>query len=161
MGSDRYFDLALRQRVARIDSYQGSIKTVNLRLNVLDQTIGRLDRSRPMHAPRPSPAVGRLRPASISRPTPTLASSRFDEVLTLLNIDIAGRYLFGGAQTESKPVEDAYTRAQRRAAGPGSSRWRASGSWPTSAPTHLGRLDRHQRHRHRHAGRGWRAIRSA
>lgn len=43
MGTDRYFDLALRQRIARIDSYQANIKTVNLRLNVLDNTISRLD----------------------------------------------------------------------------------------------------------------------
>lgn len=43
MGSDRYFDLALRQRITRIDSFQESIKSVDLRLNVLDQTVSRLD----------------------------------------------------------------------------------------------------------------------
>ena len=51
MGSDRYFDLALRQRISRIDSFGDSIKSVNLRLNVLDQLL-RADGAR---APTPPP----------------------------------------------------------------------------------------------------------
>lgn len=107
MGSDRYFDLALRQRVSRIESYQSNIKTVNLRLNVLDQTVGRLDTIEA--DARAATMSGSGGQASLNfQTTPTLASARFDEVMTLMNVDIAGRYLFGGAKTESKPVEDAY-----------------------------------------------------
>ena len=107
MGSDRYFDLALRARISRIDSYQGNIKTVNLRLNVLDQTISRLGVIEADS--RAATMSGSGGQASLNyQTTPTLASARFDEVMTLLNVDIAGRYLFGGSKTENKPVADAY-----------------------------------------------------
>lgn len=80
MGSDRYFDLALRQRVSRIESYQSNIKTVNLRLNVLDRTVGPQGstRSKPMRAPPPCRARA-ARPASTSRrrrPSPRRASTK-------------------------------------------------------------------------------------
>lgn len=108
MGTDRYFDLALRQRMARIDSYQGNIKTVNLRLNVLDTTISRLQT---IQADSRAAAMsgGGATAALNYQTTPTLAASRLDEVLTLLNADIAGRYLFGGSTTETRPVEDPLT----------------------------------------------------
>jgi len=107
MGTDRYFDLALRSRISRIDSYQNNIKTLNLRLNVLDQTISRLG---VIEADaRAATMSGSGGQASLNfQTTPTLAAARFDEVMTLLNVDLAGRYLFGGAKTDSKPVEDAY-----------------------------------------------------
>lgn len=103
MGSSRYFDLALRQRMARMEGYQSTISTVNLRLEVLDSTMTRLDT-----------IEGDARAAALSggggtsginyQTAPTLAMSRLDEVLTLLNTDIAGRYMFGGNKTDSKPV---------------------------------------------------------
>lgn len=108
MGSDRYFDLALRQRISRIDSYQDSIKSVDLRLNVLDQTISRLDIiESDMRAVTLSGSGGQ---SSLNFETaPAVAAASFDEVLTLLNADVAGRYLFGGDETESRPVEDSFT----------------------------------------------------
>lgn len=108
MGSDRYFDLALRQRISRIDSFQDSIKSVDLRLNVLDQTISRLDViESDMRAVTLSGSGGQ---SSLNFDTaPALAASRFDEVMTLLNVDVAGRYLFGGDQTENRPVEEGLT----------------------------------------------------
>jgi flagellar hook-associated protein 3 FlgL len=105
MGSDRYFDLAIRSRMSRIDGYQANIKTVNLRLSVIDTVVSRLD-----------VIEADARAASVSggsgstnlnfETTPTLAQSRLDEVLTLMNSDLAGRYLFGGSRTETKPVAD-------------------------------------------------------
>jgi len=108
MGSDRYFDLALRQRISRIDSYQDSIKSVDLRLNVLDQTISRLDIIQSdMRAVTLSGSGGQ---SSLNFDTaPAVAASSFDEVLTLLNADVAGRYLFGGKKTESRPIESSFT----------------------------------------------------
>lgn len=107
MGTDRYFDLALRQRIANIESYQGNIKTVNLRLNVLDNTISRLNVIEADS--RASTMSGAGGQDSLNfETTPTLAAARFDEVLTLMNVDIAGRYMFGGSRTESKPVADPY-----------------------------------------------------
>ena len=103
MGSTRYFDLALRQRMSRIEGYKDTISTVNLRLEVLDSTLTRLDA-----------IEGDARAAALSggggtsginfQTAPTLAMSRLDEVLTLLNTDIAGRYMFGGNLTDQKPV---------------------------------------------------------
>ncbi|MGV3489966.1 MAG: hypothetical protein ACO1OG_01470 [Devosia sp.] len=103
MGSTRYFDLALRQRMGRIEGYQSTISTVNLRLEVLDSVISRIDA-----------IEGDARAAALSggggtsginfQTAPTLAMSRLDEVLTLLNSDIAGRYMFGGNKTEDRPV---------------------------------------------------------
>lgn len=102
MGSDRYFDLALRQRMARMDGYQQSISTVNLRLEVLDTVMSRLDT---IEADARAAAVSGGGTSGINfQTTPTLAASRFDEVMTLLNTDVAGRYMFGGNRTDSKPV---------------------------------------------------------
>jgi flagellar hook-associated protein 3 FlgL len=108
MGSDRYFDLALRQRISRIDSFGDSIKSVNLRLNVLDQTVSRLDIvESDMRAVTLSGSGGQ---SSLNFDTaPALAAARLDEVMTLLNVDVAGRYLFGGDKTENRPVEDGLT----------------------------------------------------
>lgn len=103
MGSDRYFDLALRQRMARMDGYQQSISTVNLRLEVLDTVMSRLDTIE--SDARAAAISGGGGTSGINfQTTPTLAGSRFDEVLTLLNTDVAGRYMFGGNRTDSQPV---------------------------------------------------------
>src|SRR6187551_2316096 len=79
MGSNRYFDLALRQRMSRIDSYQDNIKSVDLRLNVLDNTISRLDIiEADARAVTLSGSGGQ---ASLNFDTaPALANARFDEV---------------------------------------------------------------------------------
>jgi len=102
LGSDRYFDLALRQRMARMEGYQQSISTVNLRLEVLSSVISRLDT---IEADARAAAVSGGGTSGINFQTaPTLAASRFDEVMTLLNTDVAGRFMFGGNRTDSKPV---------------------------------------------------------
>ena len=107
MGSDRYFDLALRQRISRIDSFKENIQTVNLRLSVLDDVISRLDTIE-ADARAVTMAGSGGQDALNLETAPTLAASRLDEVLTLLNSDIAGRYMFGGSKTEAKPVEAPY-----------------------------------------------------
>lgn len=139
MGSDRYFDLALRARISRIDSYQSNIKTVNLRLNVLDQTVSRLD---VIEADaRAATMSGSGGQASLNfQTTPTLAASRFDEVLTLLNVDIAGRYLFGGSQTETRPVEDPYYALNGRGSQAGYKQVAAERKLADLGGDHLGRL---------------------
>jgi len=139
MGSDRYFDLALRARVSRIESYQANIKTVNLRLNVLDQTVGRLDQIE--SDARAATMAGSGGQASLNfQTTPTLASARFDEVMTLMNVDIAGRYLFGGSETESKPVEDAYYALNGRGSQAGYKQVAGERKQADLGTSHLGRL---------------------
>jgi flagellar hook-associated protein 3 FlgL len=103
MGSSRYFDLALRQRMSRIDGYQQTISTLNLRLEVLDSVMSRLDTIE--SDARAAALSGGGGTSGINfQTTPTLAMSRLDEVLTLLNTDIAGRHIFGGNVTDSKPI---------------------------------------------------------
>jgi flagellin-like hook-associated protein FlgL len=105
MGTDRFFNLALRQRISRIDSFKDSIKTVDLRVNVLDQTVSRMATiEADMRAVTLSGSGGQ---SSLNFETaPATAMAAFDEVLTLLNADVAGRYLFGGNKTENRPVAD-------------------------------------------------------
>ena len=92
MGSDRYFDLALRQRMARMDGYQQSISTVNLRLEVLDSVMSRIGTIE--SDARAAALSGGGGTSGINFQTaPTLAGSRLDEMLTLLNTDVAGRYM--------------------------------------------------------------------
>lgn len=139
MGSDRYFDLALRARISRIESYQSNIKTVNLRLNVLDQTISRLDAIEA--DARAATMSGSGGQASLNfQTTPTLAAARFDEVMTLLNVDIAGRYLFGGSQTEKKPVEEAYYLLNGRGSQAGFKQVAGERKLADLGANHLGRL---------------------
>lgn len=106
MGSDRFFDLTMRARISRIDSYANTQQTVDMRLEVLDVSISRLDAIESTQ--RTSVTPGAYGTGNINfNTTPTLAYQRLDEVLTLLNADAGGRYLFGGGKTDSKPVVSA------------------------------------------------------
>jgi flagellar hook-associated protein 3 FlgL len=139
MGSNRYFDLALRARVSRIESYQENIKTVNLRLNVLDQTVSRLDTIEA--DARAATMAGTGGQASLNfQTTPSLAAARFDEVMTLLNVDVAGRYMFGGAKTEQRPVEDAYYAMNGRGSLAGYKQIAGERKLADLGTTHMGRL---------------------
>ena len=103
MGSSRFFDLTMRARMSRIDAYQESMKTIGLRLEVLDVTMSRLGSLQSTQ--RTSVVPGSYGDGNSNlTSTPLLAYSRLDEVLTLLNADISGRYLFGGGKTDTKPV---------------------------------------------------------
>jgi flagellin-like hook-associated protein FlgL len=106
LGTSRYFDLSMRARIARIDSYRENVKTVNLRLDLLDGTVSRLGDIQ--SDARSASVAGNNGSSNLNyQTTPTLAASRFDEVITLLGTDIAGRYLFGGSKTEANPVAGA------------------------------------------------------
>jgi len=106
MGSDRYFDLSIRSRISRIEGYKNNVDMVNVRLEVLDQVVGRLDTME-------SNARGSLVPSNYGSSNinfgtvPSLALSNLDEVINLLNTDFDGRYLFGGGKVDQKPVESA------------------------------------------------------
>lgn len=104
LGSDRYFDLSIRARLSRIEGYQNSIDMVNSRLDVFDTVMSRLDSLE-------SDARGSITPSAYGSSNinfgtvPSLAHSRLDETLTLLNSDVDGRYLFGGGTTDKRPVQ--------------------------------------------------------
>lgn len=103
MGTDRVYDLAMRGKLGRIGAYQESIKMVGLRLDAMDLTIGRLDQieadARASVAPGAYGAEGMYMTTATS-----LAAAQLDEVLDLLGMEVNGRHLFGGANTDSSPV---------------------------------------------------------
>lgn len=103
MGSDRYLDLTLRSRLAKLEGYQANIKTVDLRLSVMDNVVSRLGKVQ-SEAKSAAASAGSGSGNIGYQTAPAVANTRLNEVLTLLNADVAGRYLFGGSRTDSKPV---------------------------------------------------------
>ncbi|MHB1102762.1 MAG: hypothetical protein ACYC0C_08330 [Devosia sp.] len=105
MGSSRFFDLSIRARLSKISGYQDTITSVNLRLDVMDTTMSRLDTLEADQRTLATP--GGYGSSNINlTTTPDLSLARLDEVLDLLNASVDGRYLFGGSTTDEKPIED-------------------------------------------------------
>jgi flagellin-like hook-associated protein FlgL len=105
MGRDLSMSMSLsvRARLSKIEGFAGNIDTVALRLNFLDNTLSRLDKME--SEARNSAMQGQYGTNNINMATlPGLSQARFDELVTLLNAEIAGRYLFGGANSDSAPL---------------------------------------------------------
>lgn len=103
MGSDRVLDINLRQRLNRLEAFQSNIDNVNLRLDVLDDSVSRLSKINleALSTARES----NYGEAGINMATgPALAEARLDEVLSLLSSEVGGRYLYGGNITDQDPV---------------------------------------------------------
>jgi len=102
-GSTRHLSLSIREQLARFTGYGNTMDTVNLRLSMLGNSLGRLDEiesdTRTSMQPNAYGDDG-LNLVSI----PKQARSRLDEVITLLNTNVDGRYLMGGNRTEQAPV---------------------------------------------------------
>ncbi|MFP9138005.1 hypothetical protein ACLI1C_12575 [Devosia sp. XGJD_8] len=103
MGRDLPMSLSVRTRLAKIEGYSANIDTVSLRLSFLDKTMSRLDQ---MEGEARNAAVqGQYGSNNINMATiPGLSKGRLDELVTLLNSDVAGRYLFGGSNTDTAPL---------------------------------------------------------
>lgn len=103
LGSQRSLDLQVRERLSRIESYAQNGKTVSLRLDVLDQAMGRMDT---LEADtRGSATTSGYGADNINLTNlPTLSKGRLDELVTLLNSNVAGRYLMGGKSADAPPV---------------------------------------------------------
>jgi len=103
MARDLPMSLSVRSRLGRIEGFSANIDTVNLRLSFLDKTLSRFDK---LEAEARNSAVqGQYGTNNINMATlPDLSYARLDEIVTLLNGDIAGRYLFGGSNTDKSPL---------------------------------------------------------
>jgi len=102
LGNQRTFDLTLRHRLSRIEGFQSTINTVNLRLGFLDNSLKRLDE---IEAQARGSAAGGVGPNNINMAAAkNLAIARLDEVLSIVNGDINGRYMFGGSVSDAKPA---------------------------------------------------------
>jgi flagellar hook-associated protein 3 FlgL len=105
MGRDLPMSLSVRSRLSKIEGFSANIDTVNLRLSFLDKTMSRFDQIE--GEARNSAVQGQYGTNNINMATlPSLSKARLDELVTLLNSDVAGRYLFGGSNTDSPPLPD-------------------------------------------------------
>src|SRR5690554_3693887 len=105
MGRDLPLSLSVRSRLGKIEGFAANIATVDLRLSFLDKTMTRLQKIE--SEGRNATVQGQYGTNNINMATlPSLSKARLDEIVTLLNSDVAGRYLFGGSNTDSAPVPD-------------------------------------------------------
>lgn len=103
MGRDLPMSLSVRSRLGGIEAYSANIDTVNLRLSFFDKTMSRFDKIE--GEARNSAMQGQYGTNNINMATlPDLSKARLDEMVTMLNSDIAGRYLFGGSNTDNAPL---------------------------------------------------------
>jgi len=103
LGNARSFDMTIRSRQSRIEAFQSNISMVDLRLDFLSNTLARLDEIEADS--RGSVASGGIGSnGSNMITTQTLAGARLDEVITLLNSEVNGRFLLSGGHSDRKPV---------------------------------------------------------
>lgn len=103
LGSDRYVDLSIRARMSRIEGYQANVEMVNVRLDLIDNVVEGLDKVESdarVALKAGSYGGGNVNFASV----PSLSEARLDQVVTLMNMDADGRYLFGGSETGKRPL---------------------------------------------------------
>lgn len=104
LGVDASLVLNLRNDMRVQEGYMRTIDQTQLRLTTIQQSLSRIDNM-----------ASEMRTASLTSGYETLdgnqtqlqytARERLEETLAVLNTDIGGRYLFGGAATQSLPVE--------------------------------------------------------
>lgn len=103
MGRDLPVSLSVRSRLNTIAGYNVNIETVALRLSFFDNALTRFDKME--GEARNSAMQGQYGTGNINMATISdLSKARFDEIVTMLNSDIAGRYLFGGSVTDKAPL---------------------------------------------------------
>ncbi|WIY51653.1 hypothetical protein O9Z70_09135 [Devosia sp. YIM 151766] len=108
MGRDLPVSLSVRSRLSTIAGYNASIEQVALRLSFYDNALSRMDKIEA--EARNSAQQGQYGTNNINMATISAQSrARLDEMVTMLNADVAGRYLFGGSVTDKAPLPDTDT----------------------------------------------------
>lgn len=103
LGHGRVADLTLRARLSAMEGYKQTITTVNLRLELMGQSLDRLDALEA--ETRADVLIGSRDMNGTNLPTAQfLAKNRLSETIEHLNLQIGGRHLFAGSQTEQRPV---------------------------------------------------------
>lgn len=104
LGANRYVDLSIRNRLGKIEGYTNNIDMVSMRLGLMEQVVTQLDKLESETRGNMMRSV--YGTSNINFGTaPSLAGTRLADVLTLLNTDADGRYLFAGANADARPVE--------------------------------------------------------
>lgn len=102
LGVGRTESLSIRNELSKIAGYRQTIGQANIRVDVMQTALGRIrelaaeTRSGTLDV---SPLTG-----SGQSEVQLSAAARFNEVASLLNTEIDGRYLFGGRSTETPPL---------------------------------------------------------
>ncbi|MBZ0217036.1 MAG: hypothetical protein K8F25_10820, partial [Fimbriimonadaceae bacterium] len=101
--STRITSLSLRAEISSVEGYQRTIQSASLRIKVAEQTISRFS---DIAATTKSESFGNGFDLVDGSQTAIQRNARtsLDEMLSLLNSDINGRYLFGGKETGNPPV---------------------------------------------------------
>ena len=104
MGPSRGTNIDMRAQLAKSQAFQKNIEMVGVRLDILDLSIARFDQIegevRQMAA-ADSTGENQINLATAQN----FARSSLDEVINLLNTDLAGRYIFAGTDTDDPPVQ--------------------------------------------------------
>lgn len=104
LGNERSLSIAFRSDVSRLESYQSSITLVELRLSISDQVLTRMDGVASEARGSMDPNIYQLVGEGKTQGQVT-SYNLLGETLSMLNTEAGGRYLFGGQDVSSKPVE--------------------------------------------------------
>jgi flagellar hook-associated protein 3 FlgL len=105
LGNDRSLSLSVRGKLSAVESYQGNLTQVGLRTNMMMTSLTSL-------VEMAADTRGDLDPNNYlmngnKTIAQTAARTRFDTAVEALNVDVAGVYLFGGRDIDSRPVGSA------------------------------------------------------
>lgn len=103
LGGVRSVDLALKQRMSEVDTYQRTVDFVSLRLNSLDQMVGRMEEIRGEARAAVDP-YNFVQQSDGSTNSQTSAEIALKEMVAILNSDVGGRQMFAGAAVDTTPV---------------------------------------------------------
>ncbi|HEU0216347.1 MAG TPA: hypothetical protein VFQ90_06790 [Stellaceae bacterium] len=104
LGTDRGLSVALRSQLAALDAYNGAIAQVGIRLDIAQQTLGRI--ATIGSSVKTSALTSAFNLNGNGQTTDqTTAASNLDELFSLFNTQAGNRYLFSGKATDLPAVE--------------------------------------------------------
>lgn len=103
VGNGRLLDLELTQKVSRIDAYKETVISSELHIKSLNLTLERLEALRIQSKSAIDPNDFELQSDGQTRSQATSEVLLY-EAVSLLNTEVAGYYLFGGADADQNPV---------------------------------------------------------
>lgn len=95
--------LNLRAQISQLSGFDNNIGTVNLRLDTINSVLTNLSSVQDSTTQVASPGIYGTNNINLST-APTQAQNNLDQVLSGLNTDLNGHYLFGGSAVDQPPV---------------------------------------------------------
>jgi flagellar hook-associated protein 3 FlgL len=106
LGTDRTTSLDLNARVSLLDGYASNNMDAQTRLKVMDASLAQLNKNRASAIGELSLDSYQLRSGGTTQGQ-MLITGRFNEMIDLLNQEVAGRFVFSGRATDTRPVASA------------------------------------------------------